>query len=163
MNNSSKRARRMARHQKLGKGSPLNLVSLMDIFTILVFFLLVNSSTSQQLPNQKDLKLPTSIAQKVPKETLMLALTKESILVQGREVARIDEVLAEKSEFIEPLKAELLFLGGAESALAPGEGRSITILGDENAPYELIRKIMATCQQASYTQIAFAAMQTSKD
>ena len=57
----SARAKRMAKHHRRNKGKgTLNLVSLMDIFTILVFFLLVNSSDVQTLPNAKDLQLPES-------------------------------------------------------------------------------------------------------
>ena len=59
----SRRALRMERHHKRHRSrGGLNLVSLMDIFTILVFFLLVNSSEVQTLPNAKDLELPESIA-----------------------------------------------------------------------------------------------------
>ena len=58
----SARAKRMEKHHKRhGKNVGLNLVSLMDIFTILVFFLLVNSSDVETLPNAKDLQLPESI------------------------------------------------------------------------------------------------------
>ena len=58
------RAARMDRHHKRHKqGVSLNLVSLMDIFTILVFFLLVNSSDVEVLPNAKDVQLPESIAE----------------------------------------------------------------------------------------------------
>ena len=79
----SARAKRMQRYNKLRKQPALNLVSLMDIFTILVFFLLVTSSSSQQLPNSKDLRLPTSTAKKAPKDTLIIMVTNDNILVQG--------------------------------------------------------------------------------
>ena len=78
----SRRARRMERHHQRRKDSGLNLVSLMDIFTILVFFLLVSSSSVQQLPSSKDIRLPTSVAKKAPKETLVIAVTQKDILVQ---------------------------------------------------------------------------------
>lgn len=161
----SRRARRMERHHKLRKQPALNLVSLMDIFTILVFFLLVNSSSTQQLPSSKDLTLPTSIAQKAPEETLVIAVTREEVLVQGRKVAEIDEVLADESDQIAGLKKELEFQAGrslGNRSQNPSEGRAITIMGDENIPYDLIRKILKTCQQANYTKIAFAANQVAK-
>ena len=89
----SRRSRRMDRNHKRNKQSALNLVSLMDIFTILVFFLLVSSSNVQQLPNSKDISLPTSVAEKAPKETLVIAITQDSIIVQGTKVSDIDDVL----------------------------------------------------------------------
>lgn len=163
MKQASRRARRMDRHHKMRKGSGLNLVSLMDIFTILVFFLLVNSSSAPQLPNQKDLALPTSTAQKAPKETLVLVITNQSILLQGREVVRVQSLTASEDEIIEPLKQELEFQSGNQRAdAAAEEGEAITIMGDENISYELLRKILATLQQANYTEIAFAAHQKAK-
>lgn len=164
MKQVSRRVRRMERHHRMGKGSPLNLVSLMDIFTILVFFLLVNSSSTPQLPSQKDLALPKSTAQKVPEDTLVLAITPHSILLQGREVAKVQELLTAKDEVIAPLKQALEIQRGNRQ-LRRAETNSeeaITILGDENIPYALLHKILATCQQANYTKIAFAAHQLAK-
>ncbi|WP_083608256.1 ExbD/TolR family protein [Teredinibacter haidensis] len=162
---TSRRARRMERHHKLRKQPPLNLVSLMDIFTILVFFLLVNSSSTQQLPNNSALTLPTSVATKVPDETIVVVITKSDILVQGRKVASIAEVLADSSDSIPALKEELEFQASKEMQDATDENiaaKAITIMGDENISYDLIRRILTSCQQASYTKIAFAANQIAR-
>ncbi|PCK09665.1 MAG: biopolymer transporter ExbD [Alteromonadaceae bacterium] len=150
----------MERHHKSKNASPLNLVSLMDIFTILVFFLLVNSSNTQQLPSNKDLTLPVSTAKKAPKETLIIVVTRDAILVQGRKVADITEASVGDEPLIAGLKAELEFL--STTPTADGEGRRVTIMGDENTTYALIRKIMATCQQLNFTKIAFAATQIAE-
>lgn len=165
MKKPSRRARRMERHHKMRKGSGLNLVSLMDIFTILVFFLLVNSSSTQQLPSQKDLTLPKSVAQKPAKDTVILVITPKSLLLQGREVMSIDAANSVDQDVLDPLLKELEFQSkNRQLANTPADedGRPITIMGDENIPYELLRKILATCQQANYTQIAFAAQQVAK-
>lgn len=164
---ASRRARRMQRHHKLGKGAGLNLVSLMDIFTILVFFLLVNSSSTQQLPKKNDLTLPSSVAKKAPEETIVIAITKNDVLVQGRKVADVQALLSDEQEDIPSLKRELDFLSGSEpsmneSAETMRAGKKITIMGDENIPYHLVRKILTTCQQANYTNVAFAATQVAK-
>lgn len=165
MMKASRRARRMERHHQRLKDAGLNLVSLMDIFTILVFFLLVSSSSVQQLPNSKDIKLPTSVAKKAPKETLVIAITHKDILVQGRRVANVSDALAEAAEVIPQLEKELKFQSG-KALFTPQDkkqGRAVTIMGDENIPYALLRKILATCRQANYTRIAFAASQKSRD
>lgn len=159
----SSRAKRMGRFQKQQK-TGLNLVSLMDIFTILVFFLLVSSSNVQQLPAKKDVKLPTSIAKKVPKETIIIAVTADSVLVQGRKVADINTILADDIAIIPELKKELQFQS-SKTELPPeqrSQGRSVTIFGDEHIQYELLREILATCRETNYLNIAFAAMQKSK-
>lgn len=169
MMHSSSNIRRMARYKKFRQKSTLNLVSLMDIFTILVFFLLVSSGNAQKLPNSKDIKLPTSIAEKSPKETLVIAVTKQDILVDGRQVAKINNVLANKNEniLIPGLEKELQFQFSKTKGISknnsdiPVKGKAVTIMGDETIPYKLLRRILATCRQANYTRIAFAAMQKS--
>lgn len=161
----SRRARRMQRHHKRTKQPPLNLVSLMDIFTILVFFLLVSSSNVQQLPNTKDIRLPTSIAKKAPKETLIISITGKEILVQGRKIIEISKIITGDDAIIFDLQKELLFQSTKGMFLNSKnkKGRAVTIMGDENIPYELLRKVLATCRQANYTRIAFAAMQKAQD
>ncbi len=101
----SRRAKRMERHhQRTKKQASLNMVSLMDIFTILVFFLLVSSSSVQDLPNAKKIKLPESVAQKMPKETvecleLIVKGDKEGWSTHGfRDEAKLILVRALKTE-----------------------------------------------------------------
>lgn len=163
----SRRAKRMQRHHKRHKQPALSLVALMDIFTILVFFLLVSSSSVQQLPSNKNIKLPTSAATKVPKETLVITITRKDILVQGRSVALVEDVLADEGILIHELKKELIFQSKKSrlitSAATKIKGRYITIMGDESLTYELMRKVLSTCRQANYTHIAFTAIQKSRD
>lgn len=163
MMNKSRRAKRMERYLARSRKSSLNLVSLMDIFTILVFFLLVSSASVQQLPNKKDLNLPTSIAKKVPAETLVISVTKQNIMVQGREVALIDSSIKGSTVVIEGLRKELEFQYSktvlVKTADGKIKGKAVTILGDENIHYDLLKKILATCREANYTEIAFAAIQ----
>ena len=159
----SRRARRMERNHKRNKQGALNLVSLMDIFTILVFFLLVSSSNVQQLPNSKDISLPTSVAEKAPKETLIIAITQNSIIVQGNKISTIAELLIGDNPLVQSLEKELIFQSSKSlSSSSKKTGRSVTIMGDENIPYQVLRKILATCRQTNYTHIAFAAVQKAK-
>lgn len=158
----SRRARRMERGHKKAKTPGLNLVALMDIFTLLVFFLLVNSSSTQHLPTQKNLKLPVSTSKIVPEDTLVVEITHKNILIQGLAVATIDEVLKSPDEIIVPLKDELIALTANVLPDQFQKEHKITIMGDENISYDVIRKVLTTCQQAKYTKIAFAAMQKAK-
>ena len=163
----SARARRMAKHHRRHQGSgTLNLVSLMDIFTILVFFLLVNSSDVQTLPNTKDLQLPESIAEKKPEENVVVLIGETDILVQGTPVARIDEVLAIKGNDIPALREALLAQNDRALRRAAKEdiaGREVTIMGDKDISYRLLKKVMATCTASDYGQISLAVLQKSSD
>lgn len=154
----SAKAKRIQRHQRRGKTQgKLNLVSLMDIFTILVFFLMVNSSSDVQVLNQDNsVKLPVSNADQLPKDALALAITEEDILVGGRPIVKVDAMRAFDGDIEPLLKAELDYQS-ARSSLPPSpQGRPITILADRELPYELLKKIMTTCVDAGYASISLA-------
>lgn len=153
-------ARRMARnHSRMGQSSKLNLVSLMDIFTILVFFLMVNSGDVEVLQSDKDIQLPTSVSEQKPDLTLLVKISPTDIIVQGRSVAKVDQVLAEESHAIDALEKELVYLAERRPILTEEQkqkGRSITIMGDQNVPYELLKRVMTTCAQTDYRDISLA-------
>ena len=161
------RAARMARHHKRHKkGVSLNLVSLMDIFTILVFFLLVNSSEVEVLPNAKELKLPESIAEERARETVVVMVTNDNLLVQGRTVASVTEVMNREAVVIPELKQALqqqsdrvLRQDAKEDIL----NREVTIMGDKEIPYKLLKRVMATCTDADYGQLSLAVLQKTSD
>jgi len=163
----SARAKRMAKHHRRNKGAgALNLVSLMDIFTILVFFLLVNSSDVQTLPNAKDLKLPESIAEKKPEENVVVLIGKTDILVQGESVAKIADVMATQGNDIPELREALLSQNDRvlrREAKDDVAGREVTIMGDKDISYRLLKKVMATCTASDYGQISLAVLQKSSD
>ncbi len=155
----SKRARRMERHHKRSHQGKINLVSLMDIFTILVFFLLVNSSNVAVLPSTKDLKLPKASIEQLPKETLVIVVTQHDILIHGKKVASINDVMKSQENMIKPLQNELNY-NAARSMKNQPEGQpfigEITIMGDKQIPYSLLKKIMATCSRSGYSNISLA-------
>ena len=153
----STRAVRMERHHKRFGAKGLNLVALMDIFTILVFFLLVNSSNVQQLPNSKAIKLPESTAQQMPKETVIVLVNNQQILVQGRVIANVDKVMQTDGVVIKELLDEMAIQSQNSWTPATVEaGLEVTVMGDRQIPYKLLRKILATLSQANYTNISMA-------
>jgi biopolymer transport protein ExbD len=144
------------------RGAGLNLVSLMDIFTILVFFLLVNSAEVQTLENPKDIKLPESIAENKPRETVVVYVSHEQVLVQGTPVATLAEIEALDGNIIEPLKAALQRQSDRvlrDASAADVTKREVTILGDRELPYKVLKKIMATCTDADYGKLSLAVIQ----
>jgi len=167
MMSKSARAKRMERRHERGKmGGGLNLVSLMDIFTILVFFLLVNSSDVEVLPNAKDVQLPESIAEEKAKETVVILIGDDDILVQGTPVVTVQEALRREGNNIPELRQALLSQNDrvlrreAEDDIA---GREVTIMGDRDISYRLLKKVMATCTESDYGQISLAVLQKSSE
>ena len=163
----SVRAQRMERrHERGKKGVALNLVALMDIFTILVFFLLVNSSDVETLPNAKDIQLPQSIAEQKAKESVVILISEEDILVQGSPVAKVADVLKLKGNDIPQLRQALLSQNDRVMRRESQDDiadREVTIMGDKDIPYRLLKKVMATCTMADYGQISLAVLQRSSD
>lgn len=150
-----RRAERRSRNQS---SVDLNLVSLIDIFTILIFFLLINMGVAEVLPSAKAVKLPESTAEKSPKETVVVIVNRSDILVDGRRVAAVADFLQDDVDLIAPLKAELDLLAGRQTIRAENEAqaRAVTIMGDKEIPYRLLRKVMVTCARANFTDVAFA-------
>lgn len=164
---ASVRARRMARHQQRLKGtSKLNLVSLMDIFTILVFFLLVNSSDVEVLQTDKTIKLPDSIAEQKPRQTLVVKVNGTDLLVGGRSLAKVATIIERDANDIPELKAELAYQAERRPELTELEkkqGRAVTIMGDQAVPYQLLKKVMYTCAANNFRHISLAVNQTPGD
>jgi biopolymer transport protein ExbD len=154
-----KRAERRSRNQTM---VDMNLVSLIDVFTILIFFLLSNSGGVETLPSPKAVLLPESVAQTSPRETVVVVVSATEILVDGRKVAAVADVLAMPGDLIEPLKAELELLTSSRQVIRKENealSRRLTIMGDKEIPYRLLRKIMVTSARANFSDVSFAVRQ----
>ncbi|QSP93716.1 biopolymer transporter ExbD [Marinobacter salinisoli] len=152
---TSRRARRMQRHYgRMHRAGGLNLVSLMDIFTILVFFLMVNSSDVKVMKNTADVPLPKSTAQQQAVENLTLQIVGGAILVEGREVAQIDSI-AEADARIGGLSEELAYRRQKWQEV-PEQGLEVTIMAGKDTDYRLLRKVMQTCVDEEFRQVRLA-------
>lgn len=158
----TRRAQRMeTRNRRKGAGGgSMNLVSLMDIFTILVFFLLAQSAAVEVLPNTDKLVLPESLADEKARETVLIMVTAEDILVNGQSAMKTPDALQ---------ASDLTALQGALEAQADrvmnvGEGDEedrgeVTIMADKSLPYSLLKKVMLACTKAQYGLLSFAVLQ----
>ncbi|HZF28919.1 MAG TPA: biopolymer transporter ExbD [Gammaproteobacteria bacterium] len=166
------RAARMQRHHKRHKGdASINLVSMIDMLTVLVFFLLVYSTEQiEVLPSAKDVQLPESTAEKqIVHQAVVVVVTEHEVLISGKSVGTIEEILASASPTIPTLQAELEAEAAAmlrQDGLTEDEkivDRKVTILADKELPYRLVRKVMATSTAASYGQLSLAVLQKGSD
>lgn len=150
--------KRAARKERNSSMVDMNLVSLIDVFTILIFFLLSNSSDVETLPSSKAVRLPESTAEESPRETLAVLVSGADIVVDGRRVASVPEVLASPDNLIAPLKAVLDELSQRQVVKSKNsdKARTVTIMGDKDIPYQLLRKVMYTCARANYADVSFA-------
>ncbi|MGW8248524.1 MAG: ExbD/TolR family protein [Acidiferrobacterales bacterium] len=159
----SRRMKRMGRATARAKRVPgLNLVALMDIFTILVFFLLTNSAQTQDLPSPDQVKLPQSISEKKPEETAVVLVTESEILVQGKLIASREEVENSKAQFVPGIRDELGRIRHAALGISSRGQEAkleVTIVGDRAIQFKLMKKIMTSCTLAGYQTINLAVIQ----
>jgi biopolymer transport protein ExbD len=142
----------------------LNMVPLMDVFTILVFFLLVNSTSSDVMEPPKSINLPASYVESKPRETVAVMVTEEEILVQGESVISTAEVQAAEETEIEAIMLRLLeqqnrVIGISERTMS--DSAEVTVLAHKTIPYEILKKVMSSCTFAGYEKISLAVIQKS--
>jgi biopolymer transport protein TolR len=150
--------RRAERRDRNHSDLDMNLVSLIDIFTILIFFLMSGASGVELLSSPKEVRLPKSMAEKAPKETIVVAVSGRDILVDGRRVAAVSDVMGAGGDLIEPLRSELELLASRPALREEnaGHNKAVTIMGDKDIPYQLLRKVMYTAARANFTDVSFA-------
>jgi len=153
--------KRAARKERNKQQLDLNLVSLIDIFTILIFFLLSSATEVETLPSFRAVKLPESIAETQPKETIVVLVSGTEIVVDGRKVADVAEVMKADADVIPALKAELELLSKRQVIREKNQAlkAAITIMGDKDISYRLLRKVMVTSARANFTDVSFAVRQ----
>ena len=152
--------KRMSRnHPRVPK---MPLTSLMDVFTILVFFLLVNSAATEVLETPKRIVLPDSVVEDKPRETVVIFVSPEEVTVQGEAVIRVAEIAASAGEEIAPIGDRLAELSESVigvSTRAVSQSQEVTILADKSVPFDVLKKVMSTCTRRGYERISLAVMQ----
>ncbi len=133
----------------------MNLTSMMDMFTIILVFLLKNYSTEGLLIQPSEyLTLPSSTIEKSPEVALDLVVSKEWIMLNHEPIERVANVLASDGVLIEPLHQKLLLYAREAKKMEVAYGTKfsgkVTIQGDKEIPYKLLVKVMATCGRSDY-------------
>jgi biopolymer transport protein ExbD len=158
------RIKRHRKRQHAAHGANhMTLVPFIDMLMILVVFLLVHTSDVEVLPNTKNISIPESIADKKPRPSVVVMITKGELLVDGRVIATVPEVVAATDPVIQPLKQALQAQADTvlqDAAKQEIKDREVTILGDRQTPYSVLRKVMATCTEAEYGKVSLAVVES---
>jgi biopolymer transport protein TolR len=161
----SNRARRMAEHHLRHRADAvLNLIPFIDILTVMVAFLLVYSTEVEVIQNTKGVEVPQSIAQASPRQSVVVMITKTDLFVQGERIASVADIRANPAPIIASLHDALKrpMLVGRELSARDLAAREITVMGDKALPYDVLKKVMATCTDADYGRISLAVLQKEK-
>lgn len=156
----SVKSNRMARHHRRSKQKSfsLNMVSLMDIFTILVFFLLVTSSESQVVSQPKNIKLPESVASKTPKQNIIIVVNSNKIELFGKKISINIKNLNE--DHVNKFIRDQLVSRGIHKM--DKQKRSVTIMGDKSIPYSVLKSVMLSVAATNIQNISFAVLKKSE-
>ena len=157
---NTRRIKRMSRNRlKIGK---MNLTSLMDVFTILVFFLLVNSGSVEIMEAPKEMTLPESRVEMKPRETIVILVSTDEVLVQGKLVALVADILGGDASTMDGITSRLAELKEniiGTSTLTVAASQEVTILADKSVPFTVIKQIMSTCTREGYENVSLAVIQ----
>ncbi len=138
----------------------LNLIPLIDVMSVLVAFLLIYTADVTVVQNTKDVEIPQSTADTQAQQSVVVMITKDQLFVQGELVAELADVNASSEPLVEPLRQVLgrpMLLGdGGATGKAT---REVTVIADKSLPFDLVRKVMATCTATTYGKISLAVLQ----
>jgi biopolymer transport protein ExbD len=156
---------RIKRHRQRRHGANhFALIPFIDMMTILVVFLLAHTAEVDILPNTKNIAIPQSLSDRKPSATVVVLVTKDSVYVDGKLIGTVGDIAADEGSSFAPLKAALLAQNGIEGRAAQTDAgaREVTIMGDKNTPYSILKKIMLTCSEADYGKVSFAVVEREK-
>ena len=161
---TSRRIARMSRNRRKVPG--LNLTSMMDVFTTLLFFLMFHSGTSELLQEPKSVSLPDSVVESKPRETVVIVVGRDEVTVQGEVVARVADIQAMPGQEVAPISERLAALRQnviGVSTQAVAESQEVTVLADKSVPFSVVKTIMSTCTGQGYSRISLAVIQKATE
>lgn len=145
------------------------MTSLVDVLTVLVFFLLKNFSTEGDIVTQtKNLELPMSSSKAKPEQMLNIAISAKHIMVEGTPVALVTEEQERDGNDIPGLARFLEDKRKQTEEIAEYDKKvsfsgKLVIQGDKSIPYWLLQKVLATCGDNGYSSFSLAVMKKDVD
>jgi biopolymer transport protein TolR len=147
------------RGPKPREDAELNLIPLIDVMSVMVAFLLIYTADVEIVQNTKGVEIPQSTAETHAQQSVVVMITKEHLFVQGEMVTDLASVAASETPLVEPLRRVLsrpMLLGDSPAASAM---REVTVIADKSLPFDLVKKVMATCTATTYGKISLATLQ----
>ncbi|QWV92898.1 biopolymer transporter ExbD [Geomonas oryzisoli] len=157
----SRRMKRLERNNHRRQAF-LNLIPMLDVLSVLVFFLLFHSFNGD-MPEQR-LTLPNSVVETKPRGTVVVSVTPETVVVQGQPVVKTAELYDDRVATVREVTDRLNEIQskidqGRNTQIAENETREVTLLADKNIPFKVLKKIMTSCTASGYGKISLAVIQ----
>ena len=154
--NARQRQRRQDREVRArSRRTVINLVSMIDVFAVLVFFLLVNALVVQVIPTPPSLQLPAAAIDPEPSAVVAITVGTEEVRLGENVVQRTAELLRGDSKGLRAALAQL-------PAEANGLRSEINILADKRVSYRALREVMNACGANRHAQVSLAVAERSQ-
>lgn len=163
-------AKQRGRVRKKKSSDSLNITSMMDMFTIILLFLLKSfSADGSMLTNADNLTLPNSVSKKRPSEVMLqLAVTQDMILIDNSSIVDTKTIAEQDqadfdTDTLSLIDKELKKHMKAEKemvriGLLNEVKGNIVVQFDKNINFDMLYKIMRVCGRNSYNNMKFAVM-----
>jgi biopolymer transport protein ExbD len=146
----------------------LNVTPLVDMFVILVLFLIANfSATGEILAMNKDIALPEAANTDELQLAPAVAISKDEVLLSGALIGRVDDLTREDYLNIPALEEKLrdakkqtedMHNAAGDQGAFKGD---VNIQADKQVTFKIVKRVMFSCASAGYGNIAFATLMAS--
>lgn len=158
-------------HGKKSGYADLLITPLVDMFVIIVLFLIANfSATGEVLMMTKDIQLPDGINVKEIEMHPVIMVSNKEVSISGTIVGQVDELVKQEYPNIPALEEKLRDMKKQfEDLHAMAKDESNKFKGDVNiqankeVEFAVIKRVMFSCATAGYNNINFAVMQKGGD
>lgn len=158
----SRRQKRMSRNSRKGGSTGMMLTSLMDIFTVLVLYLIANQGTGVSVNPPRNVQIPDSVVETSLRRTIVMTVSGTEVLIQGVAIATVADVLSSTLDYIEPIREEMLrmkSIAAEQGDKGISESNEVTIVADRGVPFKVLKRLMSTSSSAGFDKISLAVNQ----
>ncbi|ADO68800.1 ExbD/TolR family protein [Stigmatella aurantiaca] len=153
-------------HGKKGGYADLLITPLVDMFVIIVLFLIANfSATGEVLMMTKDIQLPEAINVKEIEMHPVVMISAEQVSVSGNIVGRVEDLVKDEylnipalEEKLRDMKKQFEDLHAMAQDDANAFKGDVNIQASKEVEFKIIKRVMFSCATAGYNNINFAVL-----
>lgn len=144
----------------------LLITPLVDMFVIIVLFLIANfSATGEVLMMTKDIELPEAVNVKEVEMVPVVMVSNDQVMVNSQSVGRVEDITRDEmlnipqlEEKLRDMKKQYEDLRSQAAGETDGFKGDVNIQGNKDVPFKVLKKVMFSCATAGYSNINFAVL-----
>lgn len=157
--------KQMKQKGKRNIAAALTLTSMVDMFTLLVIFLLSNFSASGELLlSSKDITLPKAVSTNELERAAVVAVSALTVSIEGQKVGDSADILKDEDPRIQELVDKLIEQKRVITQMMGADKfkGQIIIQADGEIDFKLVKKVMYSASEAGYTGFQYAVVSASQ-